>query len=82
MDFQAVEVSKLSLLLKLMEDEGAMDNAGLSFTYLPNSENNIKAGNSLVGKDYLDTIEVSLFDKREQHKIKVFDWKEEIPESI
>lgn len=56
LDSQAVEVSKLSLLLKLMEDEGAMDSAGLSFTYLPNLENNIKAGNSLVGKDYLDTI--------------------------
>lgn len=79
LDSQAVEVSKLSLLLKLMKDEVAMDSAGLSFTYLPNLENNIKAGNSLVGKDYLDTIKVSLFDKREQHKIKVFDWKEEFP---
>lgn len=77
LDSQAVEVSKLSLLLKLMEDEGAMDSAGLSFTYLPNLENNIKAGNSLVSRDYLDTVEVSLFDKREQHKIKVFDWKDE-----
>ena len=77
LDSQAVEVSKLSLLLKLMEDEGALDSAGLSFTYLPNLENNIKAGNSLVSKDYEDNIEVSLFDKKEQHKIKTFDWEKE-----
>ncbi|MGL4561545.1 MAG: Eco57I restriction-modification methylase domain-containing protein, partial [Brevinema sp.] len=80
LDSQAVEVSKLSLLLKLMEDETANDNAGLSFTYLPNLEKNIKAGNSLVGKDYLDDIQVSLFDKKEQHKIKVFNWQDEFPE--
>ncbi|MGL4677603.1 MAG: Eco57I restriction-modification methylase domain-containing protein [Brevinema sp.] len=80
LDSQAVEVSKLSLLLKLMEDEGAMDSAGLSFTYLPNLEHNIKAGNSLVANDYLDTVEVNLFDKREQHKIKVFEWKDEFTE--
>ncbi|MGL4561236.1 MAG: Eco57I restriction-modification methylase domain-containing protein, partial [Brevinema sp.] len=80
LDSQAVEVSKLSLLLKLMEDETANDNAGLSFTYLPNLEKNVKAGNSLVGKDYLDNIQVSLFDKKEQHKIKVFNWQDEFPE--
>ena len=77
LDSQAVEVSKLSLLLKLMENEEALDSAGLSFTYLPNLENNIKAGNSLVSKDYEDNIEVSLFDKKEQHKIKTFDWEKE-----
>ncbi|MGL5956719.1 MAG: Eco57I restriction-modification methylase domain-containing protein [Brevinema sp.] len=80
LDSQAVEVSKLALLLKLMEGEVAIDN--LSFTYLPNLENNIKAGNSLVSKDYLEDIEVGLFDKKEQHKIKVFDWREEFPTII
>ncbi|MGL4562835.1 MAG: Eco57I restriction-modification methylase domain-containing protein, partial [Brevinema sp.] len=30
--------------------------------------------------DYLDNIQVSLFDKKEQHKIKVFNWQDEFPE--
>ena len=55
-DPQAVEVTKLSLLLKLMEDEH-LESADKLFKHsdmslLPDLSENIKCGNSLIGSDY------------------------------
>jgi type I restriction-modification system DNA methylase subunit len=76
-DPQAVEVTKLSLLLKLMENESA-ESAGMLFKhsdtkYLPNLGNNIKCGNSLIGSDFYES-EGSLFDKETIRSINAFDW--------
>ena len=83
-DEQAVEVSKLSLYLKLLEDEGgeAVSKSSLfkhtDFTILPSLMDNIKCGNALVERDYYlinnDALFASLEEKRE---INVFDWDEE-----
>ncbi len=55
-DPQAVEVSKLSLLLKVLEGETDESlRLGLlpfSDRALPNLADNIKCGNSLIGPDY------------------------------
>jgi len=77
-DHQAVEMAKLSLILKMMENASA-DNELYHVTEketLPDlSEYNIKCGNSLVGTDVLDgELEFTREDKR---KLNLFDWKDE-----
>lgn len=80
-DSQAVEVTKLSLLLKLMEGENE-ESAGSFFKFsdlqlLPDLSNNIKCGNSLIGNDFYDKNKLSLFADDEIRKINVFEWEKE-----
>lgn len=80
LDANAVEVSKLSLLLKCMEGEteASIKQQITMFNerVLPSLENNIKDGNSLIDTDIYDT-EIDLgFDK----KIKPFSWEKAFPE--
>lgn len=77
-DNQAVEVTKLSLLLKLLEDEN-IEAEGELFSHtdvklLPDLSNNIKYGNSLIGNDFYQDKNMSKFDKEEMRKINAFDW--------
>ncbi|MCK4798905.1 MAG: N-6 DNA methylase, partial [Spirochaetes bacterium] len=83
-DNQAVEVTKLSLLLKLMEGEN-IESQGQLFKYsdhklLPDLSNNIKCGNSLIGSDFYKDKNLSLFEDEEMRKINVFDWEKEFKE--
>lgn len=76
-DSNAVEVAKLSLLLKCMEEEtkGTIDYQ-LKFFHervLPTLDNNIKCGNSLVDNDYYDS-ELDFGDEKTAHP---FNWKKE-----
>ncbi len=80
-DRQAVEVTKLSLLLKLMEGESS-ESAGFLFKHsdlqlLPDLSENIKCGNSLISKDFYDDKQMGLFTIDEQIKINTFDWEAE-----
>ncbi len=83
-DSQAVEVTKLSLLLKLMEGE-SQESTGMLFKYsdiklLPDLSANIKCGNSLIGSDFYQTGQMSLFqDEDTVRRINVFDWNKEFP---
>ena len=52
-DLQAVEVTKLSLLLKVLEGASGQMALGLE-RVLPDLDNNIKCGNSLIGPDYYE----------------------------
>ena len=83
-DSNAVEVTKLSLLLKVLENENSETLArqlGLWHERaLPNLANNIKCGNSLIGPDYYEHQQASLFDEKEALRINVFDWEKEFPE--
>ncbi len=77
-DSQAVEVTKLSLLLKCMEGETSSSiNAVMHFgeRVLPTLDNNIKSGNSLIDIDFYDT----QFDFGEDKKVKPFNWKQAFP---
>ena len=78
-DSQAVEVTKLSLLLKVLEDEkkDTLDNQLRLFheRALPNLSKNIKCGNSLIGSDFYENEQLNLLNEEEQLKINVFDWE-------
>ncbi len=79
-DANAVEVTKLSLLLKCLEGETqASINAQLSLFHervLPTLDGNIKCGNSLVDTDFYE-IESNSEILR---KIKPFNWKTKFPD--
>ncbi|MGC9443596.1 MAG: Eco57I restriction-modification methylase domain-containing protein [Candidatus Methanospirareceae archaeon] len=80
-DQQAVEVTKLSLLLKVLENESRESinqqvKLGLE-GILPNLEDNIKCGNSLIGPDFYETQQTTLFNEDEMRRINVFDWNDD-----
>lgn len=75
-DTQAVEVTKLSLLLKCMEGEtGSSITAEMRFgeRILPTLENNIKSGNSLIDIDFYDG-QID-FEPALEKKVKPFSWE-------
>jgi type I restriction-modification system DNA methylase subunit len=82
-DSQAVETTKLSLLLKVLEqatEETINQNLKLfRERALPDLANNIKCGNSLIGPDFYNGQQLGLLDDEERHRINVFDWKTEFP---
>jgi type I restriction-modification system DNA methylase subunit len=78
-DAQAVEVTKLSLLLKVLEN--ASGQLGLSMErVLPDLGNNIKCGNSLIGYDYFEG--QLLPSEEERIRVNPFNWKKEFPETF
>lgn len=80
-DHQAVEVTKLSLLLKVLEgeDEQSIGKQMLLFQerVLPDLSNNIKCGNSLIGPDFYNNQELNVFDEEEVYRVNAFDWNAE-----
>ena len=80
-DTQAVEVTKLSLLLKVLEGESGQSLVTQPQLFqeraLPNLGNNIKCGNSLIGSDFYDIEQMSIFDDEARYQINTFDWKTE-----
>ena len=82
-DKNAVEVTKLSLLLKVLEYEGleVQQKSLFNERVLPDLYNNIKCGNSLIGSDFYNGDNLKLFDDKEtQNKVNVFDWDKAFPE--
>lgn len=80
-DTQAVEVTKLSLLLKCMEGETQSSMAAemrFGERVLPTLDNNIKSGNSLIDLDFYDG-EFD-FEPGAEKKIKPFSWEKAFPE--
>jgi len=82
-DPQAVEVTKLSLLLRVLEGEDADTIEKQSSLFheraLPDLANNIKCGNSLIGPDFYQGKQLDAFDEEEAYRINVFDWNAEFP---
>ncbi|MEI0700086.1 N-6 DNA methylase [Brachyspira intermedia] len=80
-DSNAVEVTKLSLLMKCLEGESPasiQNNQDLfNERALPSLEDNIKCGNSLIGNDFYESQSVLDFDEETQYKINCFDWEDE-----
>jgi len=87
-DRQAVEVAKLSLLLKVLETESdetlgkqlALFHDEAKERALPNLDRNIKCGNSLIGPDYVSG--QLLPDDSELKRVNPFDWVNEFPEAM
>jgi type I restriction-modification system DNA methylase subunit len=83
-DSQAVEVTKLSLLLKVLEGETA-ESVGQTYKMfheraLPDLGDNIKCGNSLISPDFFNEPDVDSSDQELVRKINAFDWQKEFPE--
>ncbi len=79
-DTQAVEVTKLSLLLKVLENETKESVSQQLKLFkqraLPNLDKNIKCGNSLVNSSYFSQKTLSSPSIKELKKINPFDWDE------
>jgi type I restriction-modification system DNA methylase subunit len=87
-DPQAVEVTKLSLLLKVLEGEN-QGSLGQQLAFfqeraLPDLGTNIKCGNSLIGPDFYTQSgqQTAMFDTEEVYRINAFDWEAEFAEII
>jgi type I restriction-modification system DNA methylase subunit len=81
-DRQAVEVTKLSLLLKVLEGENDETISKQLKLFqeraLPDLSNNIKCGNSLIGWDVLE--DNPGMGQKDIDRINPFDWEKEFPE--
>jgi hypothetical protein len=79
-DRQAVEVTKLSLLLRVLEgenDETLTQQSLFGERALPSLDGNIKCGNSLIGSD---AFKGGLFpDPDAMKRVNPFDWGSEFP---
>ncbi|MBL7074154.1 N-6 DNA methylase [candidate division KSB1 bacterium] len=73
-DRQAVEVTIMSLYLKVLEDEAY--SSLFKQALLPEMTGNIKCGNSLIGTDVFS--QGTLFDEDEERRINAFDWEDGI----
>lgn len=83
-DHQAVEMTKLSLLLKVLEGETeqSVNKTVRLFQdrVLPDLGNNIKCGNSLIENDFYSNEQQSIFELDEKLKVNAFDWEIEFKE--
>ena len=83
-DAQAVEVTKLSLLLKVLEQESdeTISKQLRLFHHraLPDLGNNIKCGNSLIGSDFYRQQTLQYLTDEEHLRINAFDWSKNYPE--
>ena len=82
-DSQAVEVTNLSLLLKVLEEESE-ENVSRQLKLfaeraLPSLHRNIRCGNSLVAPDYFDLKQAHPFNMEERKRVNAFDWQAEFP---
>ncbi len=76
-DILAVEMTKLSLLLKVLEGESGQLSLGLERA-LPDLGNNIQCGNSLIGENYFEgRLEV---DAQERRLVNPFEWQRAFPQ--
>jgi hypothetical protein len=82
-DSQAVEVTKLSLLLKVLEGETQQrlqrDFLAERQRILPDLGRNIQCGNSLIGPDFYEQEQMLLLDDETRYRINVFDWQTAFP---
>jgi hypothetical protein len=83
-DAQAVETTKLSLLLKVLQGETQQSLQTVFKTFqeraLPDLGKNVKCGNSLIGPDFYEQQQLALLDEEERYRINVFDWQAEFPQ--
>jgi hypothetical protein len=83
-DTQAVEVTKLSVLLKVLEEESEEHvSKQLKISAeraLPSLHHNVRCGNSLVAPDYFDLKQSHPFNMAERKRTNAFDWAQEFPQ--
>lgn len=81
-DLQAVEVTKLSLLLKMLEGESDQTIGKqmklMQDRVLPDLASNIKCGNSLIESDFYDDPTNLQLEVDVRRRINTFDWSNEL----
>lgn len=81
LDAQAVEVTQVSLYLKLLEDETTATTQDTWVMFkeqlLPNLTNNIICGNSLIETNFLEGY---LFDRKEELKLRPMNFTDTFPD--
>ena len=86
LDAQAVEVTKLSLCLKMLEGETsqtiAHQQSFLQQRVLPDLSANIKCGNALIGPDFYATPGAADLGADDLYRINAFDWQTEFPAAM
>lgn len=84
-DGQAVEVTQLSLFLKMLEDERLITDLSRQFTLfskvLPDLSKNIICGNTLIGVDIIP-FKGGLFENEELKKLNPLDFKAAVPQIL
>ena len=79
----AAEVTRFSILLKLLEEESSGSIEYYLATYkekvLPDLGENIKCGNSLVDDRYLEFNKSAVEDDNLLNSLKIFNWNNEFP---
>jgi type I restriction-modification system DNA methylase subunit len=82
-DPQAVEVTKLSLLLKVLENETLETLRQFKLIYkeraLPDLADNIKCGNSLIGTEFYHNHQLNFLDDEDRYRINAFEWESGFP---
>jgi hypothetical protein len=78
-DFNAVEVTKFALCVKLMEHETKKTISTMN-NILPKLSKNILCGNSVVDNSIWSVIEKSSLTSEEKESINCFDWESEFNE--
>jgi type I restriction-modification system DNA methylase subunit len=87
-DYQAVEVTMLSLYLKILEGEtrstlGKQQPLFPHETFLPDLTKNLKCGNSLIAQDYYKDRQISLLSEGDElYRVNAFNWEEGFPEAV
>lgn len=83
-DTQAVEVTKLSLLLKVLEGESNQSLISQLQLFkervLPDLDRNIKCGNTLIDSTFYGIHQLSFMDEDTQYRINAFDWEGAFPQ--
>jgi len=85
-DYQAIEVTMLSLYLKILEGEtrttlGQQQGLFPKETFLPDLSANIKCGNSLIGPYTSSAQQMSLLGE-DDLQLDTFDWDSELPQAM
>lgn len=80
-DAAAVEVTKLSLLLKVLEGERRefQGRTREMAAVLPDLSRNIQCGNSLIGHDFYAQPDLPALDAEAKYKLNTFEWKDGFP---
>jgi type I restriction-modification system DNA methylase subunit len=86
-DYQAVEVTMLSLYLKILEGEtrstlGMQQKLFPKETFLPDLNANLKCGNSLIGPDYYKGQQLMLLGEEDLFKVNAFEWAVGFPDVV
>lgn len=85
-DPAAVEVCRFNLLVKLLEDSESAElesfRVGSGGKILPNLDQNIKVGNSLVGDEYYSFDPSALSNIKLLKRVKPFDWDKEFGDTF